>query len=205
VNTDFDIFFEAQSQIVFKQLAEKLPKHLHYHSLEHTKDVLNEAIRIGNAEGLNAHELLLLKIAALYHDNGFILSPHDHESVSCEIAKEQLKKTILSKSDIEDVCAAIMATKIKQSPMDKISEILCDADLDYLGRNDFKEIGSKLFEEIKFNNPNLTELGWNKIQIGFLESHNFFTKTNIALRTAIKTKHLNELKEWVSLHDSPTF
>jgi HD superfamily phosphodiesterase len=186
---------------VFGQLSEKLPKHLYYHSLEHTQDVVNEAIRIGNSEGLNSHELFILKIAALYHDNGFIRSPHEHEKVSCEIAREQLKNTILTEKDIEEVCLAIMATKIKQSPMNKISEILCDADLDYLGRSDFKEIGSKLFDEIKFSNPTLTQLGWNKIQVSFLESHIFFTKTNIALRTEVKNKHLNELKEWLSLHD----
>jgi predicted metal-dependent HD superfamily phosphohydrolase len=204
VTNAYDSFFEAQCKIVFGQLSEKLPKHLHYHCLEHTQDVINEAIRIGNSECLNPHEMLILKIAALYHDNGFIRSPHEHEKVSCEIAREQLKNTILSEDDIDEVCLAIMATKIKQSPMNTISEILCDADLDYLGRNDFEEIGHRLFQEIKFSNQNFTKLDWNKLQIGFLESHHFFTKTNIELRTAIKDKHLADLKRWLSLNDIST-
>ena len=197
----YDSFFEAQCILVFGQLSEKLPKHLHYHCLEHTQDVIKEAIRIGENEGLNQHDLLLLKIAALYHDNGFIRSPHEHEKVSCEIAREQLKNTILSENDIDEVCLAIMATKIKQSPMDKISEILCDADLDYLGRDDFYEIGNRLFEEIKFSNENYNELDWNKLQIGFLESHHFFTETNISLRTETKNKHLRNLKNWLSVNE----
>lgn len=200
----YDSFFEAQCKIVFGQLSEKLPKHLYYHSLEHTKDVVNEAVRIGNSEGLNEHELLLLKIAALYHDNGFIRSPHEHEKVSCEIAREQLKNTILTENDIDEVCLAIMATKIKQSPMNAISEILCDADLDYLGRDDFEEIGNRLYQEIKFNNQHFTELDWNKLQISFLESHHFFTKTSIALRTAPKMHHLDKLKKWLTLNDIST-
>lgn len=200
----YDSFFEAQCKIVFGQLSEKLPKHLYYHSLEHTKDVVNEAVRIGNSEGLNEHELLLLKIAALYHDNGFIRSPHEHEKVSCEIAREQLKNTILTENDIDEVCLAIMATKIKQSPMNAISEILCDADLDYLGRDDFEEIGNRLYQEIKFNNQDFTELDWNKLQISFLESHHFFTKTSIALRTSPKMHHLDKLKKWLTLNDIST-
>ena len=199
----YDLFFETQSKIVFDQLAEKLPKYLQYHSIEHTKDVLQEAERLGIAEGLADHEMLLLKIATIYHDNGFIRSPHDHEKVSCEIAREQLKNTLLTENDIEDVCSAIMATKIKQSPMDKISEILCDADLDYLGRPDFKEIAGKLYLELKFSNPNLTEVDWNKIQVNFLDHHHYFTKTNIALRTEIKDKHIQELRDWLLINDIP--
>ena len=32
------------------------------------------------------------------------------------------------------------ATKIPQTPLTKLEEIICDADLDYLGREDFFEI-----------------------------------------------------------------
>ena len=62
----------------------------------------------------------------------------------------------------------IMATKIPQSPRNGLEEIICDADLDYLGRDDFYEIGATLFEELKAYNVLQNEREWNRIQVKFL-------------------------------------
>ena len=37
------------------------------------------------------------------------------------------------KKDIEIICGIIMATKIPQRPKNYLEEIICDADLNYLG------------------------------------------------------------------------
>ena len=42
-----------------------------------------------------------------------------------------------------------MATKVPQSPKNHLEEILCDCDLDYLGRDDFEKISNNLFSEWK--------------------------------------------------------
>jgi hypothetical protein len=90
-----------------------------------------------------------------------------------------------------------MATKIPQTPLDHYAEILCDADLDYLGRNDFYTIGQSLFAEMKTMKLVETEEEWNNIQIRFLEAHRFFTTTSRSARTSCKQEHLEKLKNRV--------
>ena len=88
-----------------------------------------------------------------------------------------------------------MATKIPQQPEDKLSQLLCDADLDYLGREDFYSIGNTLYQELKTRSVVEEESTWMEIQINFLEQHQFFTETNRRRRAPQKLAYLGELKQ----------
>jgi hypothetical protein len=68
-----------------------------------------------------------------------------------------------------------MATKIPQSPKNKLEEIIADADLEYLGTNNAVETSTHLFMELQHINPSLTKEKWNEIQIAFLKQHHYFT------------------------------
>jgi hypothetical protein len=86
-----------------------------------------------------------------------------------------------------------MATKIPQTPQTQLERILCDADLDYLGRDDFFSIGSRLFEEMKGRGFVESEREWNLIQKTFLESHRYHTAFSRANREEMKQQHLQEI------------
>ncbi len=187
-------FLKAKSHIT-KRLKNELPKYLYYHSTEHIKDVYNATKQIAASEGVKGENLKLLLIAALYHDSGFMIKAKNHEKLSCTIVKETLPDFGFSAEQIKKICGMIMATKIPQNPQNHLEEILCDADLDYLGREDFFTIGNHLFEELKTYKIVITKRDWNLLQIGFLEQHNYFTKTAIALRKPQKDKYLTLLKE----------
>lgn len=103
-----------------------------------------------------------------------------------------------SGSDV--ICAMIQATRIPQAPLDVLARILCDADLDYLGRGDFQLIGSTLFEEMRSYGVLNTEREWNELQVRFLERHRFFTPTNISLREPVKLEHLSRIRSWLVEH-----
>jgi uncharacterized protein len=185
-------FLEAK-EFILEKLNKELPKHLSYHSLEHILDVYDSCLRIGTAEGISDNDMTLLLTAALYHDAGFIIQQNNHEALSCEIAKVDLPQFGYTKEHIEKICGMIMATKLPQTPHNLLEEILADADLDYLGREDFFTIGNRLFDEISFYGM-LTPQDWNNIQIRFLESHAYFTQTAINTRKSKKDKHLAWLK-----------
>ena len=95
--------------------------------------------------------------------------------------------------EIEEVCQLIMATKIPQKPTDFLSQILCDADLDYLGTSDFLPIGQTLFDE--FLNIGLVknEYEFDLVQIKFLLAHRYHTGFAIKYRDPVKKSHLNSL------------
>jgi hypothetical protein len=65
---------------------------------------------------------------------------------------------------------------------------LCDADLDYLGRDDFYEIGERLFEELKAHCIVETEREWNLVQKTFLESHRYHTEYSKTHRESFKNQ-----------------
>jgi HD superfamily phosphodiesterase len=186
--------FPAAQKFILKKMEEELPGHLFYHGLHHTRDVFSAAVLIAKEEGItSATELSLIKTASLYHDSGFTIDYQNHEESGCDLARKTLPEFGFTPDEIEIVCGMIMATKIPQSPKNKLEEILCDADLDYLGRDDFYEIGDTLFSELKFYNKVKDEQQWNKIQVSFLNSHQYYTNFGKTYREEQKQVYLRDL------------
>jgi uncharacterized protein len=188
----------AAQEYILAKLKAELPPGRTYHCLEHTLDVYASVIDIAYEEGVEGEDLALLKMAALYHDAGFTEDDTDHELVGCRIVRTSLPDFGFSEEQIERVCHMIMSTRIPQSPKDRLGQILCDADLDYLGRNDFVRIGNTLFEEFRIYGVLRTEREWNELQERFLERHRYFTATNIRLREPVKQQNLSAVRAWLA-------
>ena len=189
--------FEALKVTIISELRSHLLPGLFYHSAEHTLDVLDSAERIGKAEKITDKELLLLKAAALLHDSGYLFTSKNHEDNSCRIARYMLPNYEFAQNDIDRICEIIMATKVPHQPKNKLEEIICDADLDYLGRDDFYKLSQKLFEEMKMFDKVSEENKWNEMQIVFFEKHKYFTASSKTLRAPVKEKHLEEIRAMV--------
>lgn len=179
---------------VISELENKLPQNLSYHAADHTKKVIENAIHIAEKEKISIEELLLLKTAALLHDVGFIRGYLDHEVLGCEFAKKNLPKFDYSKKEIDAICEMILATKIPQNPKNYLSEILCDADVFYLGGNNFEQSTAKLFSELKEIGLVKTKKGFDKKQIDFFNSHQYFTKTAKEERNQKKQENKHQLQ-----------
>jgi predicted metal-dependent HD superfamily phosphohydrolase len=174
-----------------EKLGKDLPDYLYYHGKHHTLDVLDAAIKIAEFEGIQEEEqLTLLRTACLFHDIGFTISGQEHEKIGCGIVEDILPALNYSSDQIVKIQGMIMATKIPQSPKSKLEEIICDADLDYLGRDDFFSIGNTLYEELKYLGVVHDELSWNNLQVRFLSSHAYFTEWGNQKRQSKKSEHL---------------
>ncbi|WP_162053276.1 HD domain-containing protein [Pontibacter pamirensis] len=190
-----DVFPQIQKHVIGK-LQKGLSEKLTYHNVAHTLDVLKQAVAIAKKEGItDAEDLLLLKVSVLYHDIGFIYAYHDHEERSCVVATEELPAFGFTASQIEKVCNMIRATKVPQKPQDHLEQIICDADLDYLGRPGFFETGNNLYKEFLEQGIVTNFKEWNMLQIRFLESHQYFTKTSLKRRQKVKSNYLQSIKE----------
>jgi uncharacterized protein len=182
-------------QYILNKLKTELPADLLYHGLWHTLDVVEQARRIALSEGIHDKEdLLLLETAAYFHDVGFTETYENHEEKGCEIARNILPLFEYNSLQISLICSIIMATKIPQLPVNHLSEILCDADLDYLGRDDFFTIGQRLYQELLQKNIVQNQDQWNQIQINFLAKHHYFTETNQQSRNSLKLKNIDAIK-----------
>ena len=189
--------FETLKKEVLAWMKKGLPKYLRYHSVEHTEDVLDAAVRIAVAEGIEGRDLLDLKVAAVFHDSGFVISSNDHEEASCRLVKKWLPQRGYDAASMERVCAMILATNIPQRPQSHLGEVLCDADLDYLGREDFWPISNRLYEEFLYLGVVQDVDSWNRLQVRFFESHSYFTETARAWRAEKKAAHLEEIRALV--------
>ncbi|MBX2928577.1 MAG: HD domain-containing protein [Saprospiraceae bacterium] len=193
--------YHAAKAFILDKLEQELSADLTYHGLHHTLDVLHVTEELCQLEAISPYESLLLKTAALFHDAGFTESNKDHEALGCAMVREHLPRYDFTPLEIERICGMILATKIPQSPGNFLEAILCDADLDYLGRSDFYDIGSTLFQELKIYNVLHREEDWNRLQVTFLEKHTFFTPTNLRRRAPGKQAHLNHLRRIVEQYD----
>lgn len=182
--------FKEAKKFILSKLETALSPQLSYHSAEHTIDVYEAAKELAKNEGVSGDDLTLLLTAAMYHDSGFLIDQKEHETLSCQVARQHLPAYGYSAGQLEKICGMIMATQIPQQPRNQLEEILCDADLDYLGRDDFFSIGDKLYAELRMFGIVNNENDWNILQAGFLEKHHYFTKTAINLRKHKKEEHL---------------
>jgi len=180
-----------------KYLAQKfnsgIRPELTYHTWEHVLsvlDVCNQYAKRYKIVGRDAH---LLRTAALIHDIGFLWTYSDHEDQGVIFTAEELPGWGYSKSEIKRIQGMILSTQIPQKPKNVYEQIICDADLDYLGTDQFYTIGETLFQEFKAMGQIKSREDWNKLQINFLKGHSYHTPYAKKYREPVKQKHLQDL------------
>jgi len=190
------LIYDDLEEFVLTLLEKKLPKNLYYHDVKHTIDVITQVEMLALGEKVNREELLMLKTAALLHDSGFISGNYDeHEEQSVKFAREILPQYNYRQDQIDTICRLILATKFPPQPKDLLESIICDADLDYLGRSDFIPVSQNLFREL-YEQKKIRSLDeWNKLQYEFIRKHQYFTETAKRKRNTNKTKQLDELNK----------
>ena len=190
--------FDDIEETVLNMLEEKLPKNLYYHNLKHTIDVTTQVEIIGRSEGITDYEMLMLKTAAIFHDTGFTRTYKDHEEAGCEIAREYLPKYDYTPEQIDFICSLIMKTKLPPKPETLLEQIICDADLDYLGRADFIPVSGNLYRELRERGAIEDDINkWNKMQIKFIEGHQYFTNSAKKMRDVNKNNQLEAIRRLV--------
>ena len=189
------INYRKAERHIMRILKAKLSPNLHYHGIHHTLDVVEAAERLALMEGVLDDGIFVLKSAATYHDAGFVDQYDANEPVGAKMAAEILPKYGYTQEQVNEVEKMIYATIIPHSPTTQLEEIICDADLDYLGRDDFHVIADNLRRELRDHGKIKSDRMWDEIQVKFLTQHKYFTKSAIKLRQAKKLVHIEEIKK----------
>jgi len=186
-------YFKAERKIM-KILETELDKNLYYHCVEHTNDVVRAAESIAIQEGVTDEALFLLKSAATYHDAGFVRIYDDNEVVGAQMAEEILPEYGYTPEQVLIVKDLIFVTRIPHKPKNLLEEIMCDADLDYLGRSDFHQISERLCRELMERGKIRNHRHWDEVQVDFFKLHKYFTTTSKNLRDTKKKQNLSEIQ-----------
>lgn len=192
------IQFTDIQEIILDKLEKELPDYLYYHNVKHTVDVVTEVELIGWGESCTDEEILLLKTAGLFHDAGHTIAYDNHEFYGTQLAKEMLPKFNYTPEQIEQICSIIMSTKLPPKPTNLLENIICDSDLDYLGRSDFIPVSNTLYEELKAQNKMGSLNDWNKIQVKFISGHQYFTGTARSLREVNKQLQIERIQSLIT-------
>lgn len=187
-------YYKAERHII-RLLEQGLSEKLHYHSIEHSIDVVKAVERLALLEGITDEGLFLLKTAATYHDAGFVEQYDKNEPIGARLAEEILPKYGYTEQHINTIKELIYVTQIPHQPKNKLEEIMCDADLDYLGRDDFHEIADRLRREFREHGKIDSDRKWDEIQIHFLTAHRYFTDTAINTRQEKKLENIQEIRD----------
>jgi len=189
--------FGDLEEFILEKLEKGLPKNLYYHNLKHTIDVYTQVELIGRSENVTLEEQLLLQTAALFHDAGHLIDYDTHEEMGVKLAREILPDYQYSERQIEIISELILVTKLPPKPKNLMEAIMCDADLDYLGRVDFIPVSNTLYKELHEHGRIGTIQEWNEMQIKFIEKHQYFTNTARRLRNVNKKSQLENIKKWI--------
>jgi len=192
------IQFTDMQEVILDKLEKELPDYLYYHNVKHTVDIVTEVELIGWGEGCSDEEILLLKTAGLFHDAGHTIAYDNHEFHGTQMAREMLPKYNYSPEQIEIICSIIMATKLPPRPKNLLENIICDSDLDYLGRSDFIPVSNTLYEELKAQNKIGSLNDWNKLQVKFISGHQYFTQTARSLREVNKQQQIERIQTLIA-------
>jgi adenylate cyclase len=192
------IQFTDIQEVILDKLEKELPDYLYYHNVKHTVDIVTEVELIGWGEGCSDEEILLLKTAGLFHDVGHTVAYDNHEYHGTVIAREMLPKYNYTPEQIDMICSIIMSTKLPPKPTNLLENIICDSDLDYLGRSDFIPVSNTLYEELKAQNKIGSLNDWNKIQVKFISGHQYFTATARSLREVNKQQQIERIQSLIT-------
>lgn len=162
---------------VYELVRQHMPNHP-YHNKRHAKDIFYAANRLSKLEGIAKEDRFMMVTAALLHDIVFVIGAGDNEEKSVEFVQPYLKQFSYSESQIRKISNLILATKVPTSPKNLLEMIICDSDLDVLGRKDFFEKNKKYQEELGVED----NLAWYSTQINFLRNHRYYTKSAQELR-----------------------
>lgn len=179
---------------IIDRLSRELPACCRYHSVRHTLDTVRDAEEFGAASGLSAAEMDVLRLAALFHDTGHLVSPDDHERRSADLARDVLPKFGCDAATIESIAELILATRMPCRPRTPLAELLCDADLGNLGTDRFWTCNAQVREELACAGQMFTDREWLEKQQAFLGRFHYFSAAARTRRGAKLNENLAELK-----------
>ena len=186
---------KGATDYILNRIKKELNPSLYYHDLNHTLDVVKACRHYAQMEGIDQSDQILLETAAYFHDAGMLKAYINHEEASVELLQQVLPGYGYSHRDLEVISCVVMKTKLPQSAINLMGEVLCDADLDYLGRPDFFMISHRLRYEWELMLGKFYGLKeWYELQYDFLSKHKYYTRSARMLRNEGKEKNLAEVK-----------
>lgn len=191
-----ELLLKAEAYI-FKLFKDKLSSEYIYHDYLHTLRVVTAVNELINGENILEPNATHLRLAAWFHDSGYIDGCENHEERSCVIFKDFIKENAYENVNIEQICSLILATKCSHFPTNLLEMCMKDADFYHFTLDHYSELGDLLKIEIETTcTQKLTDIDWCTQNLNVLsKNHYFFTNYAKTYWQPKKEKNIFKLRE----------
>ena len=177
---------------------DELPEGFKYHGADHTlhptKGVVASANRIAISENISEHDRELLITAAYFHDTGYIRKYKKNEPIAARMAGRILILIGYKPDEVAKIQKMILSTDLESEPESHVEKIICDADLDHFGREDFFKLDGGLRQEWREKGIDVSDdANWYKDTLELLKKHQYYTESQKKLREKGKQKNIKRL------------
>ncbi len=186
-----------------------------YHNRQHTDNVVHEAVKLGIESGLSKPELMIIGIAAYFHDTGFLDQKQANEPIGAKYAAEAMRKAGYREHACEQVQDAILATALKLIPeagcfgqvaTNALSRYILDADLNNFGKDTFIQSMLAVFQEVSGERVSKIEdmhtpagLKFMQATLKMQQNHEFCTAAARARFGEQKQTNIEVLKDLIAV------
>jgi HD superfamily phosphodiesterase len=154
-----------------------LPDSIIYHNLNHTRDVVKAAQKIGSYVNLSDEDMEILLISAWFHDTGFMKSYENHEEESIKYVKAFFGEVGYPEENQEKIIACINSTRMEVAPKTLIDRVLHDADFIHLTKKSyFDRLVLLKAEKEKTAGTSIPDHYWYDQNQKFLSEHKYHTE-----------------------------
>ena len=183
---------EAQAYVT-ELFARELSAKLTYHSLKHTETVVKECRALAPLAKLSADDTEALLLAAWFHDTGYLDAYDGHELRSMERANAWLTGQGVAADRIQLIKETIRTTHRNETPETELQQLLVDADMSNLARDDFRSNAELLRTEWELVlGQSYSSPEWAELQLNFMAGHKYHSDAG---KERYKKEFKNNLSE----------
>jgi predicted metal-dependent HD superfamily phosphohydrolase len=191
-----DSMLQKAENFVLNYLNTNLKPEYIYHNFSHTKFVVSKIKEIIQFENLTNDEQEIVLLAGWFHDIGYTIDKSNHEDWSVSIATDFLNNENYATEKLNKVLLCITATKLNETPVTLLEEILCDADFSHFSSPNYTKISNQLRIELENIGCGFkTEKEWLEENITFFNIHKYYTKYANLNWNSAKNENLIKLKK----------
>lgn len=201
---DTNIIYKKVEDFV-ADLFEKNPNNkLLFHNLKHTQTVVQRTKEIAAHYNLTEKDMLVLFIAAWFHDVGHLFSSgmKNHEEKSVEVMKKFMNEYDNDKELIAEIEGCILSTKMPRNPLTLVQQIICDADTYHFGTKDFKNTNKQMREEYNLREQRISKEDWDEGTLEMLDAHQFYTAYCKDMLEESKENNIKKIKKKLKKYEA---
>lgn len=202
-NIQTDLLRQAEEHVagLYETAAQQ---NLVYHSIDHTRAVVDHVNEIAAHYELSEKQIIVLNVAAWFHDTGHLFTgPAGHEDKSAELMNTWLEGKDIYAALAEEITSIILATKMDKQPEGLLQEIIKDADTYHFGTKDFKKMDKLMKKEMKLRRQDTILMDWDRNTLSILEQHQFYTDYCRTRLDERKQKNIARLRDEMNLEANP--